>query len=265
VVVRRLTPASRRKAKPENQQVDVRMPDTRLPRGHSELTPSSAPPLPAAIAQLPLTINSSLGMLIPFAFCEISEEGKESDRQTLNSRITLPMRLGGGPVACGEEGGVPRGRGTKSAQGASVNSRTGRVGGRRAGVRPGRVKVRGRHARRPRSGIVHPVSHADTSAGPRLRPAGVKPAGRASRPELATASRKKFSGRLRPDRRIRKPARNVVFRRGRAEQDFGCTSGLFLPSGSVRPPGNCRRVGEQGNRSLRSSRILFPHSVPLPS
>ncbi|MBI4165034.1 MAG: hypothetical protein HY508_04800 [Acidobacteria bacterium] len=197
VVLRRVIPASRRNSKPVDSLAVDQRPDTGL-TGRHPVRESVAPlPRDKEIAQLPITTNRNLDLLIPFEFCKISVKGKNSDQQFLNSRIASPMAQGGGPVASGKVRDVPRRGGTKSVQGASNHPSARHVGRAHARVRPSRVKYRVRNAHRARSGDVRPVSRTAAGHLHRRHRTVAKSPRRASRARLAAASRKELPGRLR--------------------------------------------------------------------
>ncbi len=254
VVVRRLSSASRRRAGRESLLAATYSKDRPLSGGEHDCAMQPAPTAPREVVELPLVATQSLGLLIPFEFCRISELQTKSDKKYLNSRLALPMGLGGGPNASGEERGVPRGRGTKSVQGASNHLASRRVGGTRSRVRPSRVRARGRHARRARSGVVRPVSRSLASNGARSRRGRVKPGIRASRTRLVASARAEFSSRLRSGGGHRRSPLNTRLRDGLAEPNSSRTSGSVIPPLSSNPSGHRQRLGERGNRSIRSSR-----------
>jgi len=84
VVLRRLTPASRRKPKPDDQRADGWISEPRLSGGHPGFPTVSSVPFSAEIALLPLTANPHLGLLIPFELNNIAENTKRSEREILN-------------------------------------------------------------------------------------------------------------------------------------------------------------------------------------
>ena len=197
VVLRRIAGTVQRNPNGLNQIAERSRPEIMPPDGPTGSVAPASGASRAQIAELPLTTNRNFALLLPQKYETISAKGENTNQPVLNSRAALPMGMGEGPVIPGQARDVPLGGGTKSVQSASHRSAARHAGVRRTGVRSSRVKHRGRHAHRSRSGVVRSVSRTHAGGAGGHRSTRLKSARPARGPQLASAPRKDISGRVR--------------------------------------------------------------------